>query len=581
MKTALATGLAGLAALLAGACLSPDAPEPQRKRPNFLVIVADDLGYSDLGVYGSEIETPHLDELAKSGLTATDFYVAPDGGPTRAMLLTGVDHHVSGMANVRRWTAPKTVGEPGYEERLGDGVVTLASLLRAAGYHTSMAGRWELGDDPGTRPSDRGFERSFVLHDGAASYWSDMQSAIPGRKKALYTQDGVQLDALPEDYYSTRHFTDFVLESIEANRADGRPFFAYLSYQAPHSPMAVPEDWRERYAGRYDDGYDAIRDARLLRMKRSGLVAEYVTPYPGLPTIPAWGDLSEDMQKSQARRMELYAAMVSNLDFHVGRLLDHLREAGELNETLVVFLSDNGAAAADRGALGMDPRDRDFYAEQFPIVDPAQWGGPGTFLEYGAAWAEVSTAPFRLFKGSLAEGGIRSPLIVSGPGLETTRGFFGLRKRRHTQAVLSVSDLTPTFLELAGVDHPSSWQGRPVAPLQGRSLVPLLAGEFRARKGPHDWLGFELGGERALRRGAWKLVLLPVPFGSGDWRLYRIDRDPSELYDKAEEQADRKEELVALWEQYARENGVMLAKPEPAPEGGADDAAQKSSPSDR
>jgi arylsulfatase len=581
VKTVFGTGLVVVAALLAGACLSPDAPEPRRERPNILVIVADDLGYSDLGVYGSEIDTPNLDELAKSGLIATEFYVAPDGGPTRAMLLTGVDHHVSGMANVRRWTAPKTVGEPGYEESLSDGVVTVASLLRAAGYHTYMAGRWELGDDPGARPSDRGFERSFVLHDGAASYWRDMQSAIPGRKQALYTQDGAEVGALPEDYYSTRHFTDFVLESIEANRADGRPFFAYLSYQAPHSPLAVPEDWRERYSGRYDDGYDAIRDARLLRMKSSGLLEKYVTPYPGLPTIPVWNDLSEAMQKSQARRMELYAAMVSNLDFHVGRLLDQLREVGELHETLVVFLSDNGAEAADRGAFGMDPRNRAFYVEQFPVLDRAQWGGPGTFLEYGAGWAQVSMAPFRLFKGSLAEGGIRSPLIVSGPGVETKRGLIGLRKRGRTRVVLGVSDLTPTFLELAGVDHPSSWQGRPVAPLRGRSLVPLLAGEFRARKGPHEWLGFELGGEKALRKGAWKLVLMPVPFGSGDWRLYRIDRDPAELYDRAEEYADRKEELVALWEQYARENGVVVAKPEPAPEGGADDAAQKSSPSDR
>jgi arylsulfatase len=581
VKSAFATGLIAVAALLAGACLTADTPEPRRERPNFLIIVADDLGYSDLGAFGSEIETPNLDALAKSGVMATDFYVTADGGPTNAMLLTGVDHHVSGMASVRRWTAPKTVGERGYEESLSRGVVTVAELLREAGYHTLMAGRWELGDDPGTRPSDRGFERSFVLHDGAASYWSDMRSAIPGRQKALYTHDGVEVDALPEDYYSTRYFTDFVLESIDAKRADGRPFFAYLAYQAPHSPLAVPEDWSGRYAGRYDDGYDAIRKARLLRMKSRGLVEEYVTPYPGLPTIPAWGDLSKDMQRSQARKMELYAAMVSNLDFHVGRLLDHLREVGELRETLVVFLSDNGPEAADRGVFGMDPRNRDFYAEQFPVVDPARWGGPGTFLEYGAAWAQVSAVPFRLFKGSLSEGGIRSPLIVSGPGVETKRGLFGLRPRRRTGAVLSVIDLTPTFLELAGVDHPGSWQGRPVAPLRGRSLVPLLAGEFRAREGPHEWLGFELGGQRALRRGAWKLVLMPVPFGSGDWCLYRIDRDPAELYDRAAERAERKRELVALWEQYARENGVSIANGSPDEEGGADGAAQKSSPSDR
>lgn len=579
MRAALRVGPALAAALLVAACLAPSAPEPRRERPNFVVIVADDLGYSDLGVYGGEIETPNLDALAHSGLLATDFYVAPDGGPTRAMLLTGVDHHVAGMARIRRWKAPTSVGEPGYEERLGDNVVTLASLLRSAGYHTSMAGRWELGDDAGRRPSDRGFEHSFVLHDGAASHWGDMQSAIPGRTRALYTRDGVEVDELPEDYYSTRYFTDFVLEGIEADLADGRPFFAYLSYQAPHSPLAAPEEWRERYAGRYDAGYDAIRQARVLRMKSRGLVREDVRPYPGLPTVPSWDDLPEAMQKSQARRMELYAAMVANLDHNVGRLLERLRELGELHETLVVFLSDNGAEAADRGALGMDARDRAFYVEQFPVVDPEQWGGPGTFLEYGAGWAQVSMVPFRLFKGTQAEGGVRSPLILSGPGVSTQWGLTGLRWREPSDALIHVMDLTPTLLELAGVEHPSTWRGHAVAPLQGRSLVGLLAGEFRARKGPHDWLGFELGGQKALRRGQWKLLWMPAPFGAADWRLYRVSLDPAELWDRSEARPDQKQELLALWEEYARANGVAEQVPEPAGAGGG--VAQKSSPSDR
>jgi arylsulfatase len=537
-------------------------------------MVADDLGYSDLGCYGSEIETPNLDALAESGLVATSFYVAPDGGPTQAMLLTGVEHHRVGMAQVRRWAASPGLDKPAYNQRLSERAVTLASALRAAGYHTIMAGRWELGEAPGHRPPKRGFERSFALHDGAASHWSDMRSAIPGRSLAHYTRDGQDVAELPADHFSTRAFTDFVIESIEARRGEDRPFFAYLSFQAPHAPLAVPEDWRERYAGRYDGGYDAIRGARLLRMKQSGLVREDVRPYPGLPTVPAWRDLPEAMQKTQARKMELYAAMVSNLDFHVGRLLDHLRGIGELDETPVVFLSDNGASPSDRGALGMQPNDRAFYVEQFPVVDPARWGGPETFLEVGPAWAQVSTVPFRLFKGTLAEGGIRSPLIVRGPGVRTTRGVFGLRRHEPSGALLHVTDLAPTILELAGVAPPARWQGREALLPQGRSLVPLLAGELTARKGPHDWLGFELGGDRALRRGAWKLLSLSRPFGPGEWLLYRIDLDPAELYDRSQQDPDELRTLRALWEDYARAHGVAI-EPRDAV-GAASD--QKSSP---
>ena len=571
--------LAWIAGALLAGCLTPDAPESARERPNILVIVADDLGYSDLGVYGSEIETPNLDGLAETGLMATNFYVTPDGGPTRAMLLTGVDHHIAGMGEIRRWEQ-NPLGERGYQERLSQSVVTVASLLREAGYHTYMAGSWELGDAPDRRPPARGFERSFVLHDAAASHWADMSSAVPGRTRALYTLDGDEVDELPPDYFSTAYFTDFILENIEANRADGRPFFAYLSYQAPSSPLAVPEDWRERYAGRYDVGFDAIRGARVLRMKSDGIALEFIRAYPGLPTVPAWGELSKPAKQLQARKMELYASMVSNLDFHVGRILDQLRETDELQDTLVVFLSDNGAEAGDRGPLGMDPRDRAFYVEQFPVVDPARWGGPEAFLEVGPAWAQVSNAPFRLFKGTLAEGGIRSPLIVSGPGVQRTRGLFGLRKRPSTGALLSVVDLTPTFLELAGVEHPATWQGREVAALQGRSLVPLLADEFGARRGPNAWLGFELGGEKALREGHWKAVLLPKPFGTGEWRLYRIDFDPAELFDEAENSPNKTVELVALWESYAKSVGIAGGESDVA-EGSAAAATQKPSPTDR
>jgi arylsulfatase len=547
-------GLATALGLALAGCLAPDLPPPTRDRPNILLVVADDLGYSDLGSYGGEISTPNLDALAKSGLRATNFYVSSRGAPSRAMLLTGVDNHIAGFGNLRRRLAPNQEGHPGYEGRLNGRVVTVASLLRDAGYHTTMAGKWELGEDPESLPSARGFERSFALHDGAASHWDDMVSAIPGRERARYTENGRNVSALPADYFSTEHFTDFIMDSIDANRGDGRPFFAYLAYQAPHGPLAVPDDWRDRYADRYEKGYDAIRSVRLMRMQRMGLVEQYVRPYPGIPTVPAWKDLSEDQKRAQARKMELYAAAVENLDFHLGRVLDHLREIDEYRETLIVFLSDNGAEPGDRGPAGMDPRNRDWYARHFPVTEFESWGRKGSFTEYGPAWAQVGMVPFRLFKGTHAEGGIRSPLIASGPGVA--------EGGKISHALLHVMDLTPTFLALAKVSHPREYRGRSIAPLQGESLAPLLTGEWRARLGPHEWLGFELAGDRAVRKGPWKLVWMPPPFGAEKWRLFRLDRDPAELWDRSDGKPEQRKALLAIWEEYAKANGIVLPEVE-------------------
>ncbi len=539
-----------------GGCRGDDLPPPSRAQPNILLIVADDLGYSDLGAYGSEIPTPRLDQLAREGLKAQSFYVAPRGGPTRAMLLTGVDNHVAGFGTTRRRLAPDEEPPPGYEGVLSARVVTVASLLQAAGYHTVMAGKWELGSAPGTLPTERGFERSFVLHDGAASHWSDMVSAVPHYERAAYTKNGELLESLTEDHFSSRAFTDFLIESIDETREDGAPFFAYLAFQAPHGPFAAPDEWRDRFAGRYDKGFDQTRENRLLRMKSLKLVHEEVNPYPGLPTVPKWKELSDEQKRPTARRMELYAAMVANMDFHVGRLLDHLKEIGEYQDTLVVFLSDNGPEPGNRGPAGMDSRNLEYYTKQFPETDLESWGKPGSFVEYGPGWAQVSSVPFRLFKGTPAEGGIRSPLIVAGPGVRASKIWF---RPRISRGLLHVMDLTPTFLELAGVEHPKRWRGRSVAPLQGKSLVTYFGGYLDGRN-DRDQVAFEYAGGRALRRGRWKITWMEPPFGVSRWRLYRIDLDPSELFDESKRRPRRLAELEALWKQYAERNGVVVPK---------------------
>jgi arylsulfatase len=563
----------GIGFTLAG-CLGPEpaqAPRPSRDRPNILLVVADDLGYSDLGAYGSEISTPNLDALAESSLVATDFYVAPRGEPTRAMLLTGADNHAAGFGTHRGLTSTNQQGKPGYEGQLSPRVVTVASLLREAGYHTYMAGKWALGGAPESLPSVRGFERSFVLHDSAASYWDDMASAVPQRDRATYTDTGEPVTELSSDYYSTHFMADYLIEAIESQRRDGSPFFAYFAPQAPHGPLSVPTDWLDRYAGRYDSGYDEIRNARLLRMKGKRLVGTDVRPFPGIPTVPPWAELSDEQQRRQARKMELYAALVENLDFHVGRLLDYLKRVGEYEETLIVFLSDSGAEPANRGPNGMGEQDRDWYAEQFPRTEFESWGRKGSFVEYGPAWAQVSAVPFRLFKGTHAEGGIRSPLIVKTPGSH---------KRTVTRALLHVTDLAPTFLELAAVEYPRSRDGRELAPLRGASLIPLLEGGWSARRGPHEWLGFAYAGGRAIRAGDWKLVWMQRPFGIGEWRLYRLDFDPTELHDRAAARPGRKAELLELWRRYADENGVVLPEADSAGAEAPAGSHQKSSASE-
>ncbi|MEZ6141765.1 MAG: sulfatase-like hydrolase/transferase [Zavarzinella sp.] len=263
-----------LATILAfGPCPSLSAVEPKSK-PNILLIVADDMGYSDLGCYGSEIKTPNIDALAKQGLRATNFYVSPTCSPTRAMLLTGADNHVAGLGTMAEWIGPMQQGKPGYEGHLNTRVKTVADLLRDGGYRTWMAAKWHLGEKPEQWPSKRGFDRDFALLEGAGSHWSDMLGLLPSEPKVHYTRNGKLLEELPDDFYSSKYFTDFIIECIDENNSDGKPFFAYLGYQAPHGPLAVPAEWRDKYKGRYDKGYDAIRAERLERQKKLGIVGK-------------------------------------------------------------------------------------------------------------------------------------------------------------------------------------------------------------------------------------------------------------------------------------------------------------------
>lgn len=535
-------------------CLAADRPQD---KPNILLIVADDMGYSDLGCFGSEINTPNIDALAARGLRATNFYVAPSCSPSRSMLLTGTDSHVAGIGNMAEWTGPTQRGQPGYEGYLNTRVVTVASLLRDSGYHTYMAGKWHLGEKPEQWPAARGFERDFSLLQGAGSHWSDMLGLLPSEPKVTYTRNGEKVKDLPKDYYSSKGLTDFIMQSIEEKSQDDKPFFAYLAYQAPHGPLAVPDEWRDKYKGRYDKGYDAIRAERLDRQKKLGIVGKDVVTFPRLPNLPAWEKLTDDQRRVAARKMELYSAMIEYMDDQIGRLLDHLKKTGKYDNTLIVFISDNGAAGEDMAELvtKLAPTAKDWFDKTFDNR-PENWGHPGSCVEYGPSWAQVSSVPFRLFKGVVADGGIRAPLIVSGPGVR--------HKGAIADSVLHVMDITPTFLESAGIEHPAKKTGSTVALPQGKSMWPILAGRERVTRTDAEWLGWELFGNRAIRQGDWKLLyLLKGAGGTGNWELFNLKDDPAEMHDLSAKYPEKRDAMLKLWDEYVKRNGVIVSEAGP------------------
>ena len=533
------------------------AGDPPAGRPNLLLIVADDMGYSDLGCFGGEINTPNIDAIAARGLRGTDFYVAPSCSPSRSMMLTGTDNHVAGLGNMAEWTGTTQMGRQGYEGYLNNRLPCVATLLRDAGYHTVMAGKWHLGEHPDQWPVARGFDRDFAMLQGAGSHWADMLGLLPTEPQVTYTRNGKHLDSLPADYYSSKNFTDFVIENIsDRSRAD-KPFFAYLSYQAPHGPLAVPQEWIDRCKGRYDAGYDVIREERLVRQKQLGIVADSAKCFPRLAHIPAWSKLTEEQRRHSARRMELYASMIEYLDDQVGRLISHLKQTGEYDNTLIIFISDNGAAGEDMGELVnmLAPTAREWFEKTYDNR-PENWGRRGSCSEYGPAWAQVSSVPFRLFKGFEAEGGIRAPLIVSGPGVK--------HQGELNRSVMHVMDIVPTLLESAGVEHPAAKVGSNAAMPQGKTLWPLLAGREQQIRDESEWLGWELFGNRAIRQGDWKMLyLLKAAGGTGDWELFNLRQDPSEMRDLSATHPDRRRAMLTLWEEYVKRNGVIISEAGP------------------
>ena len=543
-----------IAPIVLGLLCSPVfAQQANDSRPNIVLIVTDDMGFADIGSFGGEIATPNIDALATAGVRFTNFYTHASCSPTRSMLLSGVDTHLNGLGNMSEWIAPNQKGEPGYEGVLNHNVVTLPELLKQSGYHTYMTGKWHLGKDPDKIPAARGFERDFSLLDGGGNYWG-MMNVSANSPSLVFTEDGRYLKSLPDDYYATRTYTDKMIGYIESNRGDGKPFFAYVAHQAPHDPYHLPRDERNGHVANYDKGWDALRRERLDRQIELGIMPADTQLSERMWFVPDPTTLAAMPRAVLGKKMELYADLVVNLDSHIGRLVDYLKETGEYDNTIFIVFGDNGAEGTDLfNMIAGTPGTRDFLwaAINWSQTDPHAWGDPGSFVGYGPMWAQVSMTPFSQYKGWTAEGGVRNALIVSGPVVKREAGSIN-------HGFMHVADIMPTLLDVAGTTYPETVDGRPLPAMVGNSWTGVLAGDAHSPRSDTDYMGWEIFGNRAIRQGEWKLRWQWKPFGTEEWELFNLANDPGERIDLAADMPDKFHELYGLWEEYVAANNVIL-----------------------
>ncbi|RIW12407.1 arylsulfatase [Algoriphagus lacus] len=518
---------------------------PDQSKPNILIIVADDMGFSDIAPFGGTIETPVLTGLAKEGISFSNFYVQPTCSPTRASLLTGNDNHVAGLGIMSEMDYPalNALKLPAYAGHLSKEVVTIPEILRGNGYHTYMTGKWHLGEGKGMDPFDRGFEETFILGTGGGSHWNDRKALSP-LQHMEYTRNGVPIEPSP-NFYSTTAYTDSLLSFITKHKADQKPFFAYLSYTAVHDPLHAPDAYIQKYKGKFDKGWDSLWVERMENLKSLGILPKNLKASPTNPFVPRWESLSPEQKQEYARDMEVYAAMLDYLDMSIGRVFAYLKENGMYDNTLVIFMSDNGANGA--------------YASSYPGNEDGKYHGSfdnslenrgkkGSYIETGAGWAQASSSPFRYFKSFTSEGGIKVPLIVKMPGKMKQAGQWN-------KSFVHVTDILPTLLELTESGYPTEYQGKAIHPLIGRSILPILNGSAQSLETGKGY-GWELFEMRAYIRGNWKILRLPQPMGSGDWELYDLEKDPIESQDLSKQFPEIKEELIQAWKEYAKNNAV-------------------------
>ena len=488
--------------------------------------MADDMGFSDLGCYGSEIHTPNIDRLAAEGLRFTQFYNAARCCPTRASLLTGLYPHQAGVGGM---TDPRgDVNPPGpYQGYLNDNCVTIAEVLKAAGYTTLMAGKWHVGETRPHWPVDRGFDRYYGLISGAANYFDIRKTKFPHTVRR-FAVDGKPYVPPAENFYITDAFTDNAVNFLDQYGRHDKPFFLYLAYTAPHWPLhALPADIA-KYKGRYLKGWDELRRERYRRMIKMGIIDPQWELSPRDTGAVPWDSVKD--KELMDLKMAVYAAQIERMDYGIGKILAKLRQLGKEQNTLVMFLSDNGGCH-ETGPLGFDQRKNG--------LPP---GGVDSYMSYGQSWANASNTPFRLFKKYTHEGGIATPFIARWPAVIKQKGAL-------TNQVGHVIDIMATCADVAAAGYPKRFKGKAVIPLEGKSLFDIFAGKTRQ---PHEYLYWEHRKHQAVRHGHWKLVAKKP----GNWELYNLKEDRTELNNLADKYPEITRHLQVKYRQWADRVGV-------------------------
>ncbi|MEZ5970891.1 MAG: arylsulfatase [Hyphomonadaceae bacterium] len=515
------------------------AQQAPTQRPNIVVIVADDVGFTDLGPYGGEAHTPNIDALAQRGAQFSRYYSSPLCSPSRAMLLTGMDNHRTGHGTIIEVLPPEMRGRPGYTMHLEPGVVTLAERLQHGGYRTYATGKWHLGHGEGDLPNSHGFDQSFVLDASGADNWEE-RAYLPYYDTADWFENGRRAH-LPENFYSSEFIVDRMIQymNADANNAN-QPFFAYLAFQAVHIPVQAPAEYRDHYRGVYDGGWEQLRVQRWRRAQELGLLPANAQIDPSHPSLRPWSAISPDEQALYARSMEVHAGMIEAMDHHIGRFIQYLQSRGLAENTIFVVTSDNGPEPSNPIA---DPDFRRWMRFTGYTRRLEDLGERGSFVMIGPENANATGTGY-LFKFTSGEGGLHVPFIIAGPGINPAR----------IDARAFVTDVAPTLLERAGVplDAPA---------MDGVSMNPLLTGQSTFVRDENTPLGVEVSGRSALYRGDYKLVRTPLPLGDDTWRLYNIVEDPGETTDLAAQQPERAASMLADYQAYAERNGVLELPP--------------------
>ncbi len=538
------------------------------QRPNILLIVGDDLGWSDIGSFGGEISTPNLDQLAKEGKIGTNYHTAPTCSPARAALLTGVDWHLAGLGNMYELIAQNQIGKPGYETYLNDRVVAVQELLRDAGYNTIQSGKWHLSGDgvtPGTTPYDRGFEHAFTLVGDGGNHFTN-GSIFPGGH-TVFVENNTEVHRPGNGtLFSNDLYTDKMIEYVNKTQGDDKPLFMYLAFQVGHSPFMAPADMIEKYNKIYSSGWDNIREQRFEKQKELGMWPANMTLTKGLPPNVEWDSLTQEQRDYASKILAVRAAMIENMDHNVGRLIDHLKQTGEYDNTLIMFTSDNSgseAAQLPEAILLFNGVDYTALPEFVNNLNNSlsNLGEMTSSVNYGGWGPYVSSVPLSGFKASLYEGGTRAHFIVKEPIVTNANTAAAPAMANTTSPINSfmfVTDLAPTFLDYAGVPEAgSTYNGTEVHPIMGESIRPLLNGSAEEIHGPDDPIGSEMFNSTAVYKGPW-LAMRSGSDPTENWQLYNIVTDPVQNNNLAEEHPDLLQQMISDYEAYSEEVGIVI-----------------------